>query len=190
MHYYDDRATREFVKMDADDWDFWRGLMGTGVSFRAGIFIQVGREFLLVRGVDSRVSNSGDSTKREMIRSGRGITRSIRGKWGPPKGCSGSDEKYVWQTALREVEEETGIRLSRDRVKGKTLSMYVRHTGEKITSIYLFYHVILSARPRVQIQPSEITTYGWYSIDNVPRPMTIAMAHYANMMGGVDGSSA
>ena len=145
-------------------WHTWQsmidGRVHPEVTFRAGVFIWVGDELLLIRGVDIP----------------RGKRRVVTGKWGPPKGCVEPGEKFVWETALRELHEETGIAISPELIRDGEISLYIRHHGTAIKSLYLFYTLRLVRKPRVRISRDEISKYGWF--DHVPENSIISLKYY------------
>lgn len=144
-------------------WDYWRRRVDghPEVSFRAGVIVWNAGKMLLIRGND---------IKRRR--------RTLSGRWGPPKGCVDPSEQYVWETAARELREETGIVIRKDILLAAEMCLYVRHDGPAIKSIYLFYVVTLPRRPKVRIDRAEISDHGWFDREHLPPNTTIVMKYY------------
>jgi 8-oxo-dGTP pyrophosphatase MutT (NUDIX family) len=90
----------------------------------------------------------------------KGISHT-RPRWGFPKGLKDPDETNAIITALREFEEETGVRLTsfdHDTLFHDRLLTYIR---DDIPEISFFLLVITKSKPEVVIQPSEISDYTW-----------------------------
>jgi len=94
------------------------------------------------------------------------------GYWNFPKGEIEAEEKS-WQTALREIREETGLRsIDLKFEQGfKTYEKYIfRQNKEKIFKIVIFY-LAETRNPRV-IVSHEHEGYGWFTINEAEKILT------------------
>ena len=82
------------------------------------------------------------------------------GKWGVPGGKAEKGETPT-QTVLRELQEETQIKLYPDQVEYHGYR-YARIPGWDY--VVHFYHAELKDRPLVQIDPKEHSRYEWVSL--------------------------
>lgn len=91
------------------------------------------------------------------------------GYWNFPKGKIESEERS-WQTALREVREETGIKPSELKLQ-QNFKVYerffFRRGKEKIFKIVIFY-LAETRQPKVVVS-YEHEGYGWFSYDEAKK---------------------
>lgn len=89
--------------------------------------------------------------------------------WGFPKGHYEEGEKGP-QTALREVEEETGVK-ARVITKVGNLKYFFAWQGEKtFKTVAFFLMEYLSGEPKPQTE--EVTEVGWYGSDETLAKIT------------------
>ncbi|MGE5273046.1 MAG: NUDIX hydrolase [Verrucomicrobiota bacterium] len=92
------------------------------------------------------------------------------GVWALPKGLIGPGED-PGATALREVEEETGVRGRLDRRLGDVRYVYTRD-GERIFKVVSFFLVRYSAGRLGEIPPEfehEVAEVRWLPLADAPR---------------------
>ena len=85
------------------------------------------------------------------------VRSSKSNKWGFPKGHKEGFERDLRQTATRELEEETGIKIHASKLQGR---------GFKIGD-YLYWNVKHDRLERVDIQKEELTEYSWMNIEDI-----------------------
>ncbi len=86
-----------------------------------------------------------------------------RGYWNFPKGKIESEEKS-WQAAVRELREETGLKLTDLRFKKnfRTYEKFIfRRQKEKVFKIVIFY-LAETRQPRIALS-HEHQGYGWFT---------------------------
>jgi len=86
-----------------------------------------------------------------------------RGYWNFPKGKIEKEERS-WQTALREVQEETGLKESELKLVGnfKTFERFFYRRGrEKIFKVVILY-LAQTEQKQVQVLSREHSGYGWF----------------------------
>lgn len=116
----------------------------TGVEHRAGVICVCKCELLLIKGYDTM----------------RG-QRYLSAKWGFPKGSQNIGETAA-EAATRELYEETGI-----NVKITSETPHIVVDREKCNEVLTLYVVELLEKPKVEVQESEISEYGWYTIQDI-----------------------
>lgn len=80
-------------------------------------------------------------------------------KWGPPAGKVDKGEKL--EVAIcREAFEETGVKISFDKVKKFNKNYYVSHDG--IDFMYYVFSINMNTKPDVVLNPLEHSEYGWF----------------------------
>ncbi len=90
------------------------------------------------------------------------------GKWSLPGGGMKSQEDFI-QTALREIQEETGVKLKASSLvalpdyRQKYLNFYI---------IQKVFKVYLKERPAILRQPYEISDIGWIKIKELNKGNT------------------
>jgi 8-oxo-dGTP pyrophosphatase MutT (NUDIX family) len=122
--------------------------------------------------------------KREFS-SGGVVVRRMRGRWwvaairprGKPEGVWALPKGWIEQgerpdeTALREVEEETGVRARIDSKLGDVKYVYTLH-GERIFKVVSFYLLRYVGGRVGQIAPEmrkEVADARWLPLDDAPR---------------------
>jgi len=94
-----------------------------------------------------------------------------RGTWDYPRGRMEGEERS-WQTALREVREETGLRAG-DLKWQSNFKVYEKFpytkkgTGEKVFKIIIFY-LAETEKPKIVIS-WEHEGYGWFSFNEAQK---------------------
>lgn len=96
-----------------------------------------------------------------------------RGYWNFPKGKIEKSERS-WQTALREIKEETGLHayeLKLDK-NFKAFEKFVfEHQKEKIFRVVILY-LAETRQARVIINPEEHEGFGWFTIGEAQKVLT------------------
>jgi len=100
--------------------------------------------------------------------------RPFKNYWSIPGGESNrsSDGKYIesqWQTALRETQEETGLKLESSLENIKTKHLYIPYLFS-----YRTFIIPLQGNPEI-FRSHEFTETGWFDIDHLPRPLHIGV---------------
>lgn len=96
-----------------------------------------------------------------------------RNYWNFPKGKIEAGERS-WQSALREVREETGLRTSELRFieKFKAYERFMFRGGkEKIFKIVILY-LAETRQPRITIVSREHEGYGWFTFNEAKRVLS------------------
>ena len=93
------------------------------------------------------------------------LLKGTSGKWGFPKGQKEKNEDLK-QTAIRETLEETGIHVSRDKLKTSFT------VGD-----YKFWFVNFDDLKDVKIQQSEISEYKWMELEDFVK-LDVKMKNY------------
>lgn len=91
------------------------------------------------------------------------------GYWNFPKGKIEAEERS-WQTALREIREETGLKSTDLRIEPgfKTYEKYIFHQNkEKIFKIVIFY-LAEARRPHIMVS-HEHEGYGWFTLNEAQK---------------------
>lgn len=86
-----------------------------------------------------------------------------RGYWNFPKGKIEKEERS-WQTALREVQEETGLKKNELELVGnfKTFERFFYRRGkEKIFKVVILY-LAQTEQKQIQVLSHEHSGYGWF----------------------------
>ena len=84
------------------------------------------------------------------------------GHWAFPKGHPEKGESHV-QTALRELEEETGIgrvQIDEDR-RFEEQYIFTKRSGKQVRKNVLYFVGEVSAGHSVKLQASEVSDYAW-----------------------------
>lgn len=82
------------------------------------------------------------------------------GHWGFPKGHQNKGESNI-ETAVRELEEETGLRLKKIYNDQKFIEQYTFHRAGNTHSKKVVYFFGVVAPGPVKIQEEEIKDYAW-----------------------------
>ncbi|EKD56503.1 MAG: hypothetical protein ACD_58C00167G0006 [uncultured bacterium] len=85
------------------------------------------------------------------------------GLWGRPGGKADKSKNLVIEL-LREVQEETGLKLDKNKLKYYN-KVYVRHP--KFDFIYHLFSVKLDLEPRIVINTKERQDYQWVRVRDV-----------------------
>lgn len=85
------------------------------------------------------------------------------GHWGFPKGHVEPGESMV-ETAMRELEEETGLTLKKIFLKQAFEEKYTYHRDGKKRSKLVVYYLGLVEGGKVKIQAKEIQDYAWVTL--------------------------
>ncbi len=77
-----------------------------------------------------------------------------------------------WETARRELMEETGVLLSTSQLNRNTPKISVKsvdYWGPGLTTVHVYYIVHLKSKPVVTIQKEEITEFKWMTIEDLSK---------------------
>jgi len=89
------------------------------------------------------------------------------GTWTMPGGKLDFGESFE-EGAYREVLEETGIKLNKNKLK------LVSITNDRVTDVHFITIGLLcedfEGEPKV-MEPDEITEWKWFPLDNIPKPI-------------------
>jgi len=122
----------------------------------------VGRRLILIPGARIVVHDRAGRVLLELRKDFR--------KWGLPGGHQEVGDSSA-ETAMREVFEETGLRITRPQVFG--IASDPRHetmrfpNGDRTQSVSILFH---ASRPRGQpkFDPRETLELGWFALDDLP----------------------
>jgi 8-oxo-dGTP diphosphatase len=92
--------------------------------------------------------------------------------WELPGGAAEPDESPT-ETAVREVREETGLRVAADRLTGVYYEVYPERRGsghEAVHFAFLCHGLEAGVRPRPSCD--EITACAYWPVDALPRPLS------------------
>lgn len=89
----------------------------------------------------------------------------IPAMWGPTKGCALATEKSALETALRETEEEAGIRLTPSDLQGQFWA--VCRSEEDVREVFIFFVAVMSEFPAVKVDGVEIVNHAFFSFIRV-----------------------
>jgi len=92
----------------------------------------------------------------------RHLHKANGGKWGLPAGKMDATDRNIKQATLREVEEETGLRLPEASVNYFD-SLYVRDGDFDIE--WHMFSAKVDSTPEIKISPEEHLEYRWVSSD-------------------------
>ena len=100
-----------------------------------------------------------------IVRKGKALlVKNRRGRWTLPGGRATQSEK-LRDTALREVKEETGLKVAlRDRISGD----HVRHHRALCDKCVVFEASIKKGDPKPR---REIVEVAWVKLDKVPKKL-------------------
>lgn len=84
------------------------------------------------------------------------------GKWGLPGGGLHKGEDAP-SGLIRELAEETGIKLTKDNIK---YAFNARYSADGLAFNYDCFTYVLPSKPVVKIQKSEIAQFKWVSLDD------------------------
>lgn len=90
-----------------------------------------------------------------------------RGVWGFPGGHLEFNEE-IFDCAIREVTEETGIKIHNLRIGPYTNDFYTKENKHYITLFVIADYK--SGEPKV-LEPKKCRAWGWFSWDNLPSPL-------------------
>jgi len=87
-----------------------------------------------------------------------------RGYWNFPKGKIEKEERS-WETALREVKEETGLDPSSLKLVGnfKAFEKFEYKSGRQIVSKVVILHLAETKEKKISVLSREHSGYGWFS---------------------------
>lgn len=80
-------------------------------------------------------------------------------QWGLPAGKKDGKETNE-QAIIREIKEETGLTLKEQQLSYREV-LFVSHLGREF--LYHVFHVSLSKKPLIRINPPEHKQFGWFS---------------------------
>lgn len=128
-------------------------------AFHAGCIILSNNQFLTV-------------TERPRTRHGAIIrTQGVPGKCGFPKGAAEYNrEENAWDTAARELWEETGININVATWVSPTVFIIPE---KNINKVYIFFMCFFAVQPVVHIDSRELVTATW--VDTYVRPRNFGM---------------
>jgi 8-oxo-dGTP pyrophosphatase MutT (NUDIX family) len=92
-------------------------------------------------------------------------------KWGLPGGHQEVGDSSI-DTAIREVSEETGLRIARPEVFG--IASDPKHetitfpNGDRTQTVSIMFHA-RKPRGKARFDPNETLELGWFSLDELPR---------------------
>jgi 8-oxo-dGTP diphosphatase len=119
-------------------------------------------------GVSILVKN-GD---RILLEKRQGTTHG-NGTWGPPSGHIDYGESPE-QTAMREVQEETGVNITELKFRVITNDVFEAEHQHYITIWFEAKYV--SGEPKVK-SPKEESEVGWFTWDALPQPLFLPLQH-------------
>ncbi len=96
-----------------------------------------------------------------------------RGYWNFPKGKIEKAERS-WQTALREIREETGLKPNELKFQQnfKAFEQFIfQHEKEKIFRVVILY-LAETRQSRVQIEVDKHDGYGWFTFSEAQKILT------------------
>jgi len=82
------------------------------------------------------------------------------GKWGPPAGKVGEGEKLE-DALCRETFEETGIKVTPDKITKFNKTYYVSHGGTDF--MFYVFSINVDMEPKVVLNPLEHSEYQWFT---------------------------
>jgi 8-oxo-dGTP diphosphatase len=96
-----------------------------------------------------------------------------KGTWAPPIGHLDFGETFE-QTAVREVQEETGIEIADPKFRVLTNDIF---EAENEHSIIVWMEAkYVSGEPRLKA-PNEESEIGWFQWNDLPEPLFLSMQH-------------
>lgn len=96
------------------------------------------------------------------------------GTWAPPGGKLEYGETPQ-QCAMRELYEETGIKISADRFGELTFTNDIFPQKHYITLHYIVKNV--TAKP-ILMEPDKCEQWAWFDIDRLPSPLFLSAINY------------
>lgn len=86
-------------------------------------------------------------------------------KYGPPKGLAEPEDVSAFDTAVRELREETGIEFDETHaVLAPGPLMFKRHT-RTIGELFIYFIAVASEFPKITADKLELEGYTWMEID-------------------------
>jgi 8-oxo-dGTP diphosphatase len=89
------------------------------------------------------------------------------GTWTMPGGKINFGESFE-QAAIREAEEETGLKINKDKIKVISLTNDIAENAHFVTIGFLCDG--FDGKPQV-MEPDEIVRWDWFSLGNLPNPL-------------------
>ncbi len=122
-----------------------------------------------------------------------GTTRHLPMRIGFPKGQSEDTDKSALTTALRELKEETGIEILRNKGSHAHLvvpAIIILREGGGIDEVLIYFIMIIKgARPRVTICADELSGFAWIDVSAGLRglsPTTRPTAELLKLIENID----
>jgi len=85
--------------------------------------------------------------------------KPYEGTWGPPAG-KGDNGENLEQAICRETFEETGIKVTSNKIIKDKKHYYVRHSD--VDFMFHVYSVKIDKEPQVTLRPIEHSDYAWF----------------------------
>ncbi|MCL4496456.1 MAG: NUDIX hydrolase N-terminal domain-containing protein [Firmicutes bacterium] len=112
------------------------------------------------------------------------IQRKDSQKWALPGGAVEVGERPS-EAVIREVEEETGIRIQPDNVVG----VFDNWMDRRVMSHHL-YHIVIRAHKTggtINPQPEEVLAAGWFNVSQLPPADLFHPGHYDRVLKSLRG---
>lgn len=94
--------------------------------------------------------------------------------WAPPGGHIEPFETPV-KASIREIEEETGLRL--ETVKpGPWVNTVFEKENKHYITLFMFAPAPLGAKPEL-LEPDKCKGWEWFAYDNLPKPLFLPLRH-------------
>lgn len=105
------------------------------------------------------------------------------GTWCPPGGHMEYGESNE-EAAIREAEEETGLKISPQDIslKGITNDFYPE-SGKHYITLHLYCNRY-SGTPKVQ-EPDKCACWKWFDINDLPEPLLLSNKNFLKQSGGL-----
>jgi 8-oxo-dGTP diphosphatase len=127
-------------------------------DYVAGLRKHVGSDLLMLPGACAVVVDDGGS-----VLLGR---RADTGKWALPAGAIDLGEQPA-DAAVREVYEETGVRIAVERLAGVALREVTYPNGDVVQSLTVWFRCT-AIGGHAAVNDDESLAVGWYSPDELP----------------------